>query len=155
MIQTYGETDDFHLFLYTPWRIHVLPFDYERWAPRSLAMTGRLLSYREAQLYCGVSRNRFDNEIRPYVTIIPSPGANNGAFLFDRLELDDWIEQYKTRHGRPGAQPVEQQPCEIETTLRPASRKKARYGTSTKRSGATVDFVRVLEQVTTPKRSST
>ena len=45
-----------------------------------------------------MDRNRFNSEVRPYLTIIP---IGEQGIAFDRLELDDWVEQYKARNGRP------------------------------------------------------
>jgi hypothetical protein len=59
----------------------------------------RLLRLRDAPLYLGMDRNRFNSEVRPYLTEIP---IGNQGIAFDRLELDAWVDQYKSRNGRPG-----------------------------------------------------
>ena len=59
----------------------------------------RLLRYRDAPVYVGMDRNRFDAEVRPYLTEIP---IGKQGIAFDRLELDAWVEEYKNRIGRPG-----------------------------------------------------
>jgi hypothetical protein len=46
-----------------------------------------------------MDRNRFNTEVRPYVTEIPIGKQGKG---YDRLELDVWFEDYKSRNGRPG-----------------------------------------------------
>src|SRR5438046_1865184 len=56
----------------------------------------RLIRFRDAPNYLGMDRNRFNREVRPYVTEIPI-GSQGKAF--DRLDLDAWVEQYKHRHG--------------------------------------------------------
>ena len=58
----------------------------------------RLIRFRDAPFYVGMDRNRFNAEIRPYLTEI-SIGVQGIAF--DRLELDDRVEQYISRNGRP------------------------------------------------------
>jgi hypothetical protein len=59
----------------------------------------RLLRYRDAPGYLGMDRNRFNAEVRGFVTEIPIGTQGIG---FDRLELDVWVEEYKARNGRPG-----------------------------------------------------
>ena len=46
----------------------------------------------------GMDRNRFNAEVRPYLTEIPIGKQGIG---FDRLELDAWVDDYKSRNGRP------------------------------------------------------
>jgi predicted DNA-binding transcriptional regulator AlpA len=58
----------------------------------------RLIRFREAPRYLGMDRNRFNAEVRPYVTEIRVGKQGVG---FDRLELDAWFEDYKCRNGRP------------------------------------------------------
>jgi hypothetical protein len=58
----------------------------------------RLIRFRDAPFYLGMDRNRFNAEVRPLLTEIPL-GAQGIAF--DRLDLDAWVDQYKSRNGRP------------------------------------------------------
>ncbi len=46
-----------------------------------------------------MDRNRFNNEVRPYLTNIP---IGRQGIAFDRLELDAWADEYKACNGRPG-----------------------------------------------------
>ena len=46
-----------------------------------------------------MDRNRFNTEVRPHLTEIPIGIQGIG---FDRLELDAWVDDYKSRNGRPG-----------------------------------------------------
>ena len=62
------------------------------------AMAPRILRFRDAPGYLGMDRNRFNSEVRPYVTEVPIGKQGVG---FDRLELDAWFEDYKSRNGRP------------------------------------------------------
>jgi hypothetical protein len=57
----------------------------------------RLLRFRDAPHYLGMDRNRFNAEVRPYVTNIP---IGRQGIAFDRLELDAWVDEYKSRNGR-------------------------------------------------------
>jgi hypothetical protein len=45
-----------------------------------------------------MDRNRFNVEVRPYLTEFPIGKQGIG---FDRLELDAWVDDYKSRNGRP------------------------------------------------------
>jgi len=46
-----------------------------------------------------MDKNRFDREVRPSLTEFPIGDQGVG---FDRLDLDDWFDEYKARNGRPG-----------------------------------------------------
>ena len=59
----------------------------------------RLLRLRAAPFYGGMDRNRFNSDVRPYLTEIT---IDKQGIAFDRLELDAWVDQYMTRNGRPG-----------------------------------------------------
>ena len=58
----------------------------------------RLVRFRDAPFYLGMDRNRFNAEVRPQLMEIP---IGTQGIAFDRLELDAWVEQYKSRNGRP------------------------------------------------------
>jgi hypothetical protein len=66
------------------WRTDILP---------------RVVRFRDAPFYLGMDRNRFNAEVRPYLTEVSIGTQGIG---FDRLELDAWFEDYKSRNGRPG-----------------------------------------------------
>lgn len=57
----------------------------------------RLIRFRDAPDYLGMDRNRFNKEVRPFVTVIP---IGIQGIAFDRLELDEWVVQYIERNGR-------------------------------------------------------
>jgi len=46
-----------------------------------------------------MDKNRFNAEVRPFLTEIP---IGKQGVAFDRLDLDAWAEDYKARNGRPG-----------------------------------------------------
>ncbi len=104
----------------------------------------RLIRLRDAPFYLGMDRNRFNEEVRPCLTQIP---IGEQGIAFDRLELDDWVEQYKARNGRPSQQTGEQiwdvKEC-LDFSKGPVS------GTSTNRSTGG-EFARVLEKVASKK----
>ena len=58
----------------------------------------RLIRFRDAPSYLGMDRNRFNAEVRPFVTEIP---LGKQGIAFDRLDLDAWVDHYKARNGRP------------------------------------------------------
>ena len=58
----------------------------------------RLIRFRDAPSYLGMDRNRFNSEVRPYITEIP---IGTQGIAFDRLDLDAWVEDYKNCSGRP------------------------------------------------------
>ena len=61
----------------------------------------RVLRLRDAPGYLGTNRNFFNASVRPYVSEIR---IGRQGVAFDRLELDAWWEQYKSRNGRPAAE---------------------------------------------------
>ena len=58
----------------------------------------RIIRLRDAHFYVGMDRNRFNREVRPYLTQIPIGAQGVG---FDLLELDQWVDDYIARNGRP------------------------------------------------------
>jgi hypothetical protein len=58
----------------------------------------RLIRFRDAPFYLGMDRNRFNAEVRPQLTEIP---LGEQGIAFDRLDLDAWVDEYKSRNGRP------------------------------------------------------
>ncbi len=67
---------------------------------RGIVIMPRVLRLRDAPSYLGMNRNLFNAEIRPYLTELR---IGRQGVAFDRLELDAWWEQYKSRNGRPAA----------------------------------------------------
>ncbi|MHC4088481.1 MAG: hypothetical protein ACYSU5_25230 [Planctomycetota bacterium] len=63
-------------------------------------MLPRFVRLRDAPSYLGMDRNRFNRIVRPYLVVIP---IGKQGIAFDRLDLDDWADQYKSRNGRPAA----------------------------------------------------
>ena len=74
-------------------RAHVL-------SSRGIVIMPRVLRLRDAPRYLGMNRNLFNAEIRPYLTEVR---IGRQGVAFDRLELDAWWEQYKSRNERPAA----------------------------------------------------
>ena len=61
----------------------------------------RFVRLRDAPDYLGMDRNRFNRLVRPNLVVIP---IGKQGIAFDRLDLDDWADQYKSRNGRPAAE---------------------------------------------------
>jgi len=61
----------------------------------------RFIRLRDAPDYLGMDRNRFNRSVRPHLVAIP---IGKQGIAFDRLDLDDWADQYKSRNGRPAAE---------------------------------------------------
>ena len=66
-----------------------------------VAITPRLLRLRDVPRYLGMDTNRFNHEVRPQLTVIP---IGKQGIAFDRRDLDAWVDEYKRRNGRPGAE---------------------------------------------------
>ena len=90
-----------------------------------LFLLPRLVRVRDAPPYLGMDRNRFNAEVRPFLTRIP---IGHQGIAFDRLELDAWVEDYISRNGRrPKAPKLEDDTCQNVTECR-GSAKKAGSG---------------------------
>ena len=109
------------------------------------ALLPRLIRLRDAPTYLGMDRHRFNMEVRPRLTEIP---IGDQGVSFDRIDLDAWADDYKTRNGRRAKG---EKPCRQSRKEHPASLSGAGYGTSTNRSEAS-EFARVLEQTISLKR---
>ncbi len=66
----------------------------------NVVLLPRLVRFRDAPAYLGMDRNRFNSEVRPYLTNIP---IGRQGIAFDRLELDAWVDDYVSCNGRPAA----------------------------------------------------
>jgi predicted DNA-binding transcriptional regulator AlpA len=106
----------------------------------------RVVRFREAPSYLGMDRNRFNAEVRPYLTEVPIGKQGIG---FDRLELDAWLDDYIARNGRPAQKGVQQ----WGANRYPASSSVPGLGTSTSAS-AGGEFAKALDQLASRKRSN-
>ncbi len=114
---------------------------------RAAVILPRILRFRDAPRYLGMDRNRFNADVRPYLTEVPIGAQGIG---FDRLEIDAWFEDYKSRNGRPARKGA----ISWDANEYPASSSGAGSGTSTSAS-AGGEFVRALEQLKSKKPSDT
>ena len=92
-----------------------------------------------------MDRNRFNAEVRPHLTEIPIGKQGIG---FDRLELDAWVDDYKSRNGRPGRSKGDKS---WDANEYPASSCGPGSGISTSASSGG-EFARALAQLSSKKR---
>jgi len=112
--------------------------------PDRLSLQPRIVRFRDAPAYLGMDRNRFNSEVRPHLTEIPIGIQGIG---FDRLELDAWVDDYKSRNGRPTRKGVKS----WDASEYPASSSGPVSGMSTNAS-AGGEFAKALEHLTSKKR---
>jgi len=67
----------------------------------------RILRLRDAPRYCGVDKNRFNAEFRPFLTEIPIGTQGVG---FDRVEIDMLLDDYIASRGKRPAGKEENKP---------------------------------------------
>ena len=110
----------------------------------------RLIRLRDAPHYLGMDRNRFNAEVRPFITEIR---IGVQGIAFDRLDLDDWADQYKQRNGRPGTP----RKGEIVWGVHEAQgfAGAAASGISRNKSEELAAFAKALERSSLTKRSAT
>jgi len=107
----------------------------------------RLIRLRDAAHYLGMDRNRFNTEVRPFLTEVP---IGRQGIAFDRLELDAWVEDYVSCNGRPGRL---QGAMTWDEKDRRGSSKGTGCGTSTSVS-ADGEFARALALIDSKKPSA-
>jgi hypothetical protein len=108
----------------------------------------RIIRFRDAPLYLGMDRNRFNAEVRPHLTEIPIGKQGIG---FDRLELDAWVDDYRNRNGRPGRSKGVKS---WDANEYPASSCGPESGISTNASSGG-EFAKALAQLNSKRRSET
>jgi len=108
----------------------------------------RVLRLRDAPLYLGMDIHRFNQEVRPFVEEVSIGKQGIG---FDRLDLDAWFEDYKTRRRRSIS--LRGKKLWDENTRQGFSSEKM-PGISTK-SSLESEFVKVLEQARSKRRNIT
>jgi hypothetical protein len=106
----------------------------------------KLIRLKEASLYLGMDKNRFNKEVRPELIEIP---IGSQGIAFDRLDLDAWADHYKVHNGRPTQKRSMWDAKECQDSL-----KEVRTGASTKWSIES-KFAKAVEQVGRKKREDT
>jgi hypothetical protein len=109
----------------------------------------RLIRLRDAPRYLGMDPNRFNAEVRPYLTEMPIGIQGIG---FDRLDLDAWFEDYKSRNGRPGKAGKGGKPWDVK---RPQVLSKGVIRGTYKKELGDVEFEKALERAISRKPRNT
>jgi hypothetical protein len=107
----------------------------------------RILRLRDAPRYLGMDRNRFNAEVRPFLTNIP---IGRQGIAFDRLELDAWVDDYISRNGRPA-----ERRTSWDAENHQASRSEAVPGGSTRKLKDTEEWRKAAARIISKKRSAT
>lgn len=77
-------------------------------------MQPRLIRLRDAPKYLGMDRNRFNNEVRPFLITLK---IGKQGIAFDRLDLDQWADTYKKHQGRPAQRALDYQLNEVQNLV--------------------------------------
>jgi len=115
---------------------------------KSTNIIPRIIRIRDAPFYVGMDKNRFNAEVRPFLTEMK---IGTQGVAFDRIELDAWVDDFKSRVGKTPTKKLEKTTCQRKS---PASSKGVNYGTSTK-SSTDVEFAKALEQAISKKPKGT
>ena len=107
----------------------------------------RLIRLKDASKYLGMGRHTFNQHVREYLTVI---SVGKSGIAFDRLELDAWLEQYKSVCGRPPTKRLDI----WDAKERQVSTNVGVFGTLTNKS-LEKDFVKALELSYSKKRKNT
>lgn len=113
------------------------------------AFQPRVIRLRDAAGYLGMDRNRFNEEVRPYLTEVPIGDRGIG---FDRLDLDEWFDEYKRINGRQANEKGGKEAWRRRKS--PGSSSAGVSGTS-KSGGAVTEFEKAVARVTSRKRNDT
>jgi hypothetical protein len=116
--------------------------------PTPPRLVPRFIRMRDAPSYLGMDKNRFNRDVRPLLAAIP---IGIQGIAFDRLDLDSWADDYKSRNGHPAAQPEREKLW--ETKERRVSPNAVGSGTSISSSEEHA-FAKALEQATSGRPKS-
>lgn len=78
-------------------------------------MQPRLIRLRDAAKYLGMDRNRFNNQVRPFLITLK---IGQQGVAFDRFDLDQWADEFKKSQGKPPQQLMRWQHPGAQTLLR-------------------------------------
>ncbi len=109
----------------------------------------RIIRLRDAPDYLGMDRNRFNAEVRPQLIEIP---IGTQGVAFDRLDLDAWVEHYKSCSGRPAV--LKRSKALWDAKYRQDLLKEVSSGTLKKEYSDT-DFEKALALIHSAKQSDT
>ena len=114
----------------------------------NIILLPRMLRLRDAPTYLGMDRNRFNAEVRPSVTEIP---IGEQGIAFDRFELDAWVDEYISLHGRR-ARIQQGEPWQEKRHLVLSSAAGSGTSTNVSTGGA---FAKALDQISLKKQKGT
>ncbi|MGO9566727.1 MAG: hypothetical protein ACLP5H_04200 [Desulfomonilaceae bacterium] len=109
----------------------------------------RFVRLKDAPAYLGMDPNRFNAEVRPYLTEM---SIGKQGIAFDRVDLDAWAVAYKDRNGRPGKAMKGGKPWDASEHR--GSSKEAKPGTSRRQSPDDA-LDKALERILSKKQSDT
>ncbi|MES2142503.1 MAG: hypothetical protein V4471_06465 [Pseudomonadota bacterium] len=104
-------------------------------------MQPRLIRLRDAPKYLGMDRNRFNNEVRPFLITLK---IGKQGIAFDRMDLDQWADEFKQHKGKPAQQLMHWQKNSIRPLLEDT------YSPRIKKS-IDEEFQQIVEQVLAKK----
>ncbi len=108
----------------------------------------RFMRINQACFYLAVNRNYFNRYIRPILTEIE---VGEVGVRFDRLELDDWAEDHKSRNGHH----AESGDLTCKVSKQVASSYDEESGTSRKQSKDMAYLEKALAKVKSKKQKGT
>ncbi|WP_058453508.1 hypothetical protein [Legionella maceachernii] len=109
----------------------------------------RLIRLRDAPLYLGMDRHRFNELVRPMLIEIP---IGSQGVAFDRLDLDAWVDDYIQCSGRPAAK-KQRNFNKWDVNERQDCKKEVSSGSLT-RKYSDADFAKALELATSKRRKN-
>ena len=109
-------------------------------------MQPRLIRLRDVANYLGMDRNRFNNEVRPCLITLK---IGRQGIAFDRLDLDQWADEFKKHQGKPAQRTMCWQHQEIKSLL-----KEKKHSILTKKS-IDKEFQQLVDQLSIKKSSVT
>lgn len=101
-------------------------------------MQPRLIRLRDAAKYLGMDRNRFNNEVRPFLVTLK---IGQQGIAFDRFDLDQWADEFKKSLGNPPQRLMRWQKPGAQTLLR-----ENKYSTTAKKTDD-AEFQQLVNQL--------
>lgn len=109
----------------------------------------RFIRHRDAHDYLGMDKNRFAQEVRPYLIEIP---IGKQGLAYDRLDLDVWADNYKRCNGRPAKLKGENQWGE---NAHQGSTNATTSGISINKSEGSVEYARARDLIRSQQQKNT
>ncbi|WP_339049549.1 hypothetical protein [Rickettsiella endosymbiont of Xylota segnis] len=109
-------------------------------------MQPRLIRLRDAPKYLGMDRNRFNNEVRPFLITLK---IGQQGIAFDRLDLDQWADEFKKHKGQHAQQTMHWQGHATKILLRGKKLSKFTKKTTDKEFQQLVDHLSIRKSCIT------